>query len=157
MPALKQTVFAATAIAGLLWIPITPAAAAGPLLFAPWALGHAIGAAARLATLPLVLASAVASAQQPPAQYPPASGYYGGPAGYYAPPNYYARPPADYAPPVEHYYAPQPYYRPALAYARPMPSFYAPPRNYYAPRASSYGSYGAHVYPRSGSFAYRRR
>ena len=155
MPGLKQKVFPAAAIAGLLCLPITPAAA-GPLLFAPWALGHVIGAAATLATLPLVVASAVLSAQQPPAEYSPTPGYYGGPAGYYAPPNYYARPPAYYAQPPGYYSAPQPYYQPALAYAPPMPRFYAPPRGYYTPRAPYYGSYGAHVYQRSGGFAYRR-
>lgn len=157
MPVLKRTVFAATAVAGLLCIPITPAAAAGPLLFAPWALGHAIGAAARLATLPLVVASAAVSAQQPPAQYPQTSGYYAGPASYYAPPSYYARPPAYYAQPPGNYFAPQPYYRPALASVPPIPRFYAPPRSYYAPREPYYGYHGGQVYPRSGGFAYRRR
>jgi hypothetical protein len=155
MAGLKQTVLVGAATAGLLCMPITPAAA-GPLLFVPWALGNAIGAAATLATLPLVVASAVASAQQPPAQYPPTSGYYGGPDSY-APPNYYARPPAYYAQPPGYYYGPQPYYRPALAYAPPMPHFYAPPRSYSSARTPYYGSYGAHVYPRSGGFADRRR
>jgi hypothetical protein len=144
MPALKQTVFAAAATAVLLCLPITPAAAGGPLLFAPWALGHVIGAGVRLATLPLVLASAAASAVQPQGPYPPTPGYYGGLAGFYAPPpGYYA--------------APQAYYRPALAYAPPMPRFYAQPRGYYAPRTSYSGSYGAQVFYRSGGFAYRRR
>jgi len=142
MRGLKQTVFAAAASAGLVCLPITPAAA-GPLLFAPWALGHVVGVAARLATLPLVLASAAASAGQPQAPYPPTPGYYGGPPpGYYPPPNYYAGPPGYYTRPPGYYPAPQAYYRPALAYARPMPQFYAQPRGYYAP---------------SGSFAYRRR
>jgi hypothetical protein len=142
MPGLKQTVFASAATAALVCLPITPAAAAGPLFFAPWALGHVIGVAARLATLPLALASAAASAGQPLAPYPPTRGYYGAPPGYYAPPNYYARPPGYYARPPGYYPAPQAYYRPALAYARPMPQFYAQPRGYYA---------------RSGGFAYRRR
>ena len=157
MPGLKQTVFAAAATAALLCLPITPAAAGGPLLFAPWALGHIIRAGAMLATLPLVVASAAASADQPPAPYAPTPGYYGGPAGYYAPPNYYARPPASYARPAGYYPAPQAYYQPALAYARPMQQFYAQPRGYYAPRTPYPGSYGAHVFDRSGGFVYRRR
>ena len=95
MPGLKQTVLAAAATAAFLCLPTRPAAAS-PLLFAPWALGHVIGAAARLATLPLVAASAAISAAQPAAPYPPSPGYYGRPAGYIAPPNYYAGPPAYY-------------------------------------------------------------
>jgi hypothetical protein len=146
MRGLKQTVFAAAATAALLCLPIRPAMAAGPLLFAPWALGHIIRAGVQLATLPLVLASA----QQPTAPYPPTPGYYGGPAGYYA------RPPAYYGRPTGYYPAPQAYYRPALAYARPMPQYYAQPRGYYAPRTPYSGSYGSH-FDRSGSFAYRRR
>jgi hypothetical protein len=157
MPALKQTVFAAAATAALLCLPVTPAAAAGPLLFAPWALAHVIGAGVRLATLPLEVASAAASAGQPAASYPPSPGYYGGPPGYYAPPNYYARPPAYYGPPAGYYPAPQTYYRPALAYAPPMPRYYAQSRGYYGPRTSYSGSYGAQGFSRAGGFAYRRR
>ena len=156
MPALKQTVLAAAATAALLCLPITPAAAAGPLLFAPWVLGHVIGAGMRLATLPLAVASSAASVGQPRAPYPPTPGYYGGPPGYYAPPNYYARPPVNYGPPG-YYPAPQAQYRPARAYAPPMPRFYAPTRGYYAPRASYSGSHGAQGSYRSGGFAYRRR
>ena len=157
MPALKQTVFAAAATVALLCLPDTPAAAAGPLLFAPWALAHVIGAGVRLATLPLEVASAAASAGQPAASYPPSPGYYGGPPGYYAPPNYYARPPAYYGPPAGYYPAPQTYYRPALAYAPPMPRYYAQSRGYYGPRTSYSGSYGAQGFSRAGGFAYRRR
>jgi hypothetical protein len=156
MPALKQTVLAAAATAALLCLPITPAAAAGPLLFAPWVLGHVIGAGVRLATLPLVVASSAASAGQPQAPYPPTPSYYG-PPGYYAPPNYYARPPLYFGSSQGYYPAPQAYYRPALAYAPPMPRFYAPTHGYYGPRASYAGSYGAQVFYRSGGFAYRRR
>jgi hypothetical protein len=156
MPALKQTVFAAAATAALLCLPITPAAAAGPLLFAPWALGHVIGAGVRLATLPLALASSAASAGQPAAPYAATPGYYG-PPGYYASPNYYARPPAYYGPPAGYYAPPQAYYRPAPAYASPMPRYYAQPRGYYPPRTSYSGSDGAQVFSRSGGFAYRRR
>jgi hypothetical protein len=158
MPGLKQTAFAAAATAALLCLPITPAAAAGPLLFAPWALGHVILAGARLATLPLVAVSAAASAAQPPAPYPPAPGYYGGPAGYYPPPNYYARPPVYYSPPAGYYPAPQASYRPAVAYAPPMPQLYSQPRGYYPARMPYSGSYGARVFfHQSAGFAYRRR
>jgi hypothetical protein len=156
MPGLKQLVLAAAATAALLCLPVTPAAA-GPLLFAPWALGHVVGAGLWLATLPLAVASAAASAQQPSAPYPPTPGYSGAPAGYYPPPNYYAPPPAYYAQPPGYYPAPQAYYRPALAYAPPMPRYYPQPRGYYAPRTPYSSFYGAHVFHGSGGFAYRRR
>jgi hypothetical protein len=155
MPSLKQTVLAAAATAALVCLPVRPAAAAGPLLFAPWALGHIIGAGVRLATLPLVVASAAASAGQPQAPYPPNPGYYGPPG--YAAPNYYARPPVYYGPPQGYYSAPQAYYRPALAYAPPMPRYYAQTRGYNARRTPYSGSYGAQGFYRSGGFAYRRR
>ena len=149
MPGLKQTIFAAAATAALLCLPVTPAAAAGPLLFAPWVLGHIIRAGVTLATLPLVAASAVSGQLPPPGYYGGQPGYYGGQPGYYAPPNYYARPPGYYARPQGYYARPQGYYRPpqaysrpALAYARPMPQFYAQARGYHAP---------------SDGFAYRGR
>jgi hypothetical protein len=158
MPGLKKTVFAAAATAALSCLPVTPAAAAGPLLFAPWVLGRVIVAGARLATLPLIAASAAISAAQPPAQYPPNPGYYGGPAGNYAPPNYYAPPPAYYPPPPGYYAAPQAYYRPAVAYAPPMPQLYAQARGYYSPRMPYSGSYGARgFFHQSGGFAHRGR
>jgi hypothetical protein len=158
MLGLKQTVYAAAAAVTLFCLPVAPAVAGGPLLFAPWALGHIIVAGARLATLPLVMASAVASAAQPPAQYPQAPGYYGGPAGNYAPPNYYARPSAYYPPPPGYYPAPQAYYRPAVAYAPPMPQLYAQPRGYYSTRMPYSGSYGAQgFFHQSGGFAHRGR
>jgi hypothetical protein len=133
MPGLKQTFFAAAATAGLLCVPSMPAAA-GPLLFAPWVLGHIIRAGVGLATLPLAIASAV-SAQQPPTPgyYGGQPGSYGGQPGYYAPPNYYARPPGYYARTPGYYRPPQAYYRPGLAYARPMPQFYAHARGYHPP------------------------
>ena len=82
MRAYQQTAFAATASA-LLCVPMAPAMAAGPLLFAPLALGgHVLGAVARLATLPLVAASAAWSAPPPAAEYSPPGGYYGQPAYY---------------------------------------------------------------------------
>ncbi len=136
MPGLKQTIFAAAATAALLCLPITPAVAAGPLLFAPWVVGHIIRAGVSLATLPLAAASALSG------QQPPSPGYYGGQPGYYAPPNYYARSPGYYARPPGSYRAPQAYHRPPLAYARPMPHSYAQARGYHA---------------RSDGFAYRGR
>jgi hypothetical protein len=154
MAALKSTVFTTLAATGLLCLPVTPASAAGPLLFAPWVLGHVIGAGVRLATLPLLAASAASYAGQPQTPYPPSPGYYGAP-GYYA--SYYQRPPVYYGPPQGYYPAPQAYYRPAPAYAPPLPRYYVPTRAYYAPRASYSGFYGAQAYYRSGSFAYRRR
>jgi len=156
MPGLKQTVFAATATAALLWLPVKPAAA-NPLFFAPWVLGHVIVAGARLAALPLVAASAAASALQAPAQYPPTPGYYGGPTDT-APPDYYPRAPAYYPPSPGYYPAPQAYYRPAVAYAPPIPQFYAQPRGYYRARMPYSGSYGARVFSRQAAgFAYRGR
>jgi hypothetical protein len=140
MHGLQRNMLAAAATAALLCAPITPAAAAGPLLLLP-VLGHAVAAMARLATLPLIAASA-----QPPAAGP----------SYYAP-GYAAPPRVSYAPPVAYYAAPQTYYRPALSYARPMPRSYDWPRRDYAPRARYSGSYGAHVSYRSSGFGYRRR
>lgn len=153
MPGLKQTVVAAAATAALLCLPVAPAQAAGPLIFAPWALGHIILAGARLATLPLlIVASAAAAAEQPPAQYAPTPGYYGGPPGYSAPPPNY------YAPPQGYYPAPQGYYRPAVAYAPPMQQFYGQPRGYYSPRMPYSGSYGARVFSHQpGRSGYRGR
>jgi len=157
MPRLKQTVFAAAATAALLWLPVKPAAA-NPLFFAPWVLGRVIVAGARLATLPLVAASAAASELQSPAQYPAAPGYYGEPTGYPAPPNYYPRPPAYYPPPPGYYPAPQAYYRPAVAYAPPMPQRYAQPRGYYRARMPYSGSYGARAsFHQAAGFARRGR
>jgi len=64
MRVLKRTALAATA-GVLLCVPVAPAMAAGPLLLAPWVLGgHVLGAVARLATAPLVAASAALSAHR---------------------------------------------------------------------------------------------
>jgi hypothetical protein len=145
MPGLKQTVLTAVATAAIVCLPIRPAAAAGPLLFAPWALGHIV--------LPLIVASASAPAQ-PQAPFPPSPGYYGESPGY-APPNYYARPPVYYAPSQGYY--PQAYYRPTLSYTPPMPRFYAQPRGYYPSRPPYHSSYGGQGSYRSGGFGYRRR
>jgi hypothetical protein len=141
MPGPKQMAVAMAAIAGLLFVPVTNAVAAGPLLFAPLVLGHVLGAAARLATLPLALTSAAASQQQ--TSYPPS-------AGYYAPPNDYARPPM-------YYPAPQAYYPPVRSYAQTAPRYYAPPRGYYAAPTRYSGYYGAQASYRSRGFSYRRR
>jgi hypothetical protein len=145
MPRVNQISLAAIGTAALLCVSIRPAAAAGPLLLAPLALGHVIGAAARLATLPLAVTSAALSQSQP-AEYP---GAYGGSAGYYARPNYYAGAPA--------YYAPQVYNRPGFSYPRTLSRPYEQSRGYYAPRARYSGSYGPQSSYRSRGFAYRRR
>jgi hypothetical protein len=151
MLGLKKPVIAAASVVALALAPIAPAAAAGFLL--PWILGrHVVGAVARLATLPLALASA----GQPAASYPPTPGN-GGAPGYYAPPNYYAGPPTYYAPSPTYYAGPQGYYRTAGSYARSVPRSYEPPRGYSAPRTRYTGGYGAHVPYQSGRSAYRRR
>jgi hypothetical protein len=149
MPKLKLTVLAAAATGVLLCVPAMPAAAAGPLLFAPWAVGHLIGAAARLAALPAIMASAAISAQQPPGSYGAAPAYGAAPGGYYAPPAYYQR--------SQGYYPAAAYGRAAPYYARPMPRSYEPARGYYAPGIRYSGSYGAHVSYQSRGFGYRRR
>jgi hypothetical protein len=140
MRGLKQTVLSAAASAALFLLPATPAAAAGPLLFAPWVLGRVIDAGVRLATLPLTIASAAAAQQSAP-PYAPAPSYYGGPAGN-AQPRYNAPPPAYYSPPpayytrrpANYYYPARPaYYGPSLAYARPSSRYYGQPRGYYVP------------------------
>jgi hypothetical protein len=152
MPGLKQKVFAATATAVLLCLPITPAAAS-PLFFAPWALGHVIVAAARLATLPLVVASEVASAQQPQAPYPSTPGYYGGPAPYYAQSNYNARPPAYYPQPPAYYPQPPAYYPQPPAYYGQAPAYYGQPSGYYAQPSRYYAAPQAYYRP---ALAYAR-
>ena len=93
MNGLKQAVFSAVASLALVCLPITPAAAHEHYHGGPCIVGNVIGAVATLITLPLAVASAAVSALQPQAQYAPAPGYYGGPAGY-APPNYNAQPPS---------------------------------------------------------------
>lgn len=93
-------------------------AASGPWLLAPWAVGHVIGAAARLATLPLVLASAAASVPYGPGYYPRPDNslapYYSTAPTYYARPPYYASAPAYY--PRTPYYAGGPAYYPRAPY-----------------------------------------
>lgn len=164
MPKLKLTV---TAVAtALILLPAAPTAVAGPWL-APWVLGHVVGAAARLATLPIVAASAITSAAQPPPSVPPYQAAYApapvgyASAGYYGPPAYYV-PPAYYTPPVGYYGSPPRYY-PVSPYRAGAPYVGAVPRPEPFPRYSAAGmryadSYGrAAVFSRSRGFAYRRR
>jgi hypothetical protein len=145
MPAMKKLVLASTATLALAAVPVTPAAAAGPLFLAPWAFGHIV--------LPLLAAASAAS--QAPAPYGVGPAYYsGGPAYAPGPGNYYGRPsyygsPAAYYPPG--YYRPSPGFRPVGA------PFYGPPRGYAQARASYYGSYGGQGYSRTRGYNYRRR
>jgi len=144
MLAVKQIARAAIATA-LLCVPMAPAMAAGPLLFAPWLLGrHVVGAVTRLATLPLVAASAAASALPPAVAYSAPGGYYGQSTYYPSPPAYYGASRA-YYPPVVSY----PYYS--------APGYYGPPRGYYAPAPRYSGYYGAQAFYRSRGYSYRRR
>jgi hypothetical protein len=160
----KLTVLAAAAT--LTCLPVRPVEAAGPLLAAPWAVGHLLRAATALATLPLSIAAAAGPAAQSPAPYSAARAYPGGSGGYYAPPAYYPtygyHPAYGYYPRSGGYYAapsysypPPAYRRPALAYARPMPTFQQAPRGYYAPGMRYSGVYGAHVFSPSRGFGYR--
>jgi hypothetical protein len=157
MPKLKLTAVAAVVIA-LASLPAAPALA-GPWL-APWAVGHVIGAALRLATLPIL-----AAAQPPPpatsapywtgAAAPPMR--YGS-AGYYGPPAYYAPPRAYNLPPVSYYGGSQRYY-PALANRVPYVRFTPVPEPFarYSVAGMRYsGPYGGAVFSRSRGFAYRR-
>lgn len=154
MRALKQTALAAT-LGALMCAPITPAMAAGPLLFAPWLLGgHVLGGLTRLATLPLVAASAAVAAPPPAETYPPPGGYFGQPIYYSPPPAYYGASQPYYGP-SQAYYPPAmryPYYSPPYT----APRYYAPPRGYYAPATRYPGYYGAQASYRSRGYSYRR-
>ena len=142
MPGTRKMLFAAVATAALVCLPVRPVAAAGPFLFAPWALGHIV--------LPLVAAATAAS--QPATPYGPSPAYA---PGFYAPPNYYVRPPGYYGPSLGYY--PPAYYRPALSYGAAAPPSYAAPRGYYPSRPSYYGPYGGgRGYSRAGSYSHRR-
>jgi hypothetical protein len=154
MTRFKLTVLAAAATTVLACAPLTPAAAAGPLLAAPWAVGHLFRAATALATLPLVVASG--AAPQPAAPYFAARGSYYAPPAYYSPYGYY--PPAGaYYPPPAHYY-PAPAYRPAAyPYAGPLRGFQQSARGYYAPGMRYSEAYGGRVFSPSRGFSYRRR
>jgi len=125
MSVLKQSIRVAAA-AALLGGTITPAAAHPLLLLGPLALTHhVIGAVARLASVPLVVASAALAAVPP--VYAAASGYDEGPRYYPQPgPPAYPAPGYSYAPP---YYAPGPaYYSSAPGYRAP---YYSAPGSYY--------------------------
>jgi hypothetical protein len=172
MAKLKLTAVAAIA-ASLPWLTAAPAAVAGPWLV-PWAVGHVIGAAARLATLPIMAAAAASSAGAPPPPVTPAPywadapppvrypspGYYG-PPSYYAPPVAYYAPPQGYnAPPVTYYGSPQHYY-PVSAYRSPLPYLAGVPLHGPLPRYSVggmrySGPYGGSVFSRSRGRADRR-
>jgi hypothetical protein len=168
----KRTALLAV-IASFAFLPLTPAAAAGPLLI-PWAVGHVIGAAARLATLPFVVASAASAGAPPahagaPAYYPSAPNYNAVPGSYYGPPVYYRQPgyaPAGYyAAPTPYYLAPHylaprypvaPVYRPA-AFTGSWNRYPESHRGYSAPGMRYAGSYGGQVFGgRSRGFSYHR-
>jgi hypothetical protein len=138
--------------------PLTPAAAAGPGV---WAGGHAfghfgLGAAIAhsvfgLAALPLaIVGMAAAAAQSQDQGYGPPAAPYAPPAGYYPPPNAYYAPTPAYYPPPARYYAPYPpapnYYYP------PRVSYYAAPAGYYGARPGYYGRPGYQVPRRSGYY-----
>ena len=154
MPKLKLTEVAAVATA-LASLPTAPAVA-GPWI-APWALGHVIGAAARLATRPIIAASAASAAGQPRPAAPLA---YGAPAplqyaapSYYGPPAY-GLPPAYYTPRVGYYGAP-----PVSVYRNPasyVPAMPLPSARYSVTGMRYSGPYGRPVFNRSRGFAYRR-
>jgi hypothetical protein len=141
---LRQVIFGIAAASAIALVPMAPAMAGGhgfrPLH--PFGLGRGVvGAAVALATLPLLIASAVVSGAESVAPYP-AAGYggagYGG-AGY------------GYAPQVS-YSGPRPYYA-------PNPGYYAAPRGNYGPRpyyAAHPGYYG-HGYYRAGGNSYPHR
>jgi len=167
MGTIKRTALLLGATASFAFLPLTPAAAAGPLLV-PWALGHVIGAAARLATLPLVVASAASAGvlspyAAAPAYYAAAPNYNAVPGAYYYAPPYYRQP--GYAP-TGYYAAPAPYY---AAARYPIAQVYRPAtfagswgrypeahRGYSAAGMRYAGSYGGQVFGRSRGFSYRR-
>jgi hypothetical protein len=160
----KFKLTALAAAATLACLPVRPAEAAGPLLIAPWALGHVLRAATALATLPLSVAAAASAAPAPAPYFAAAPAYAAGPAGYYAPPAYYPtygyHPAYGYYPRPGGYYVAPSYSRPApayrgVAYARPMPTFQQASRGYYAPGMRYSGVYGAHLFSPSRGFAYR--
>ena len=125
MHRMKMLGLAAIGTTALWCISSSPASAGGPLLLAPWALGHVL----RALTVPFIVAAAAASAS---ASYDYDEPAYSPPPSY---PNYYGRPPA--------YYGGAPGYYGAPAYY-PGPGYYAPPASYYAPGPAYYG--GPHAY-----------
>ena len=143
MPRLKTKVLAAVAAAAVVSLPSAPAVAAGPLFLAPWALSHIVA--------PLIVSAALASSQ-PQAPYPAAQGYYGGNAGYYAPPNF-VQPPGYFPPPRAYY--PRGYYGPP-AYGPGIPRGYALQRGAYPQQLPYHAPYGGHEAYRFGGFGHHR-
>jgi hypothetical protein len=145
---LKQLIFGIAAASAIALLPMAPAMAGGHG-FGPlhsFGLGRGVvGAAVALATLPLVIASAVVSGAESVAPYPSAG--YAGAAYGYAPQVSYPGP--------RPYYAPYPgYYAPYAAHYAPNPGYYAAPRGYYGPRpyyAAHPGYYGRGYYRAGGS------
>ena len=153
MRVLKHAVLGTAAAAVIACVPIATAGAHGFGHLHPWGLGRGLlGAAFGLATLPLAIASAALSANEPEAPYQSSPGY-GGPRGYAPPPAYYAAPQTYYAPPQAYYPPPRAYYPRAQVYS-PAPRPYYAPRAYYAPRPGYYGGYASY---RAGAYAYPRR
>lgn len=143
MPRLRNKILAGMAVAAVVVMPSAPAVAAGPLFFAPWALSHIVA--------PLIVGAAMSSIQSQ-ASYPAAPGYYGGAAGYYAPPNY-IQPPGYYAPSRGYY--PRSYYGPS-PYSQAIPKGYSLQRGVYPPRLPYHAPYGGHEAYRSGGFGHHR-
>lgn len=160
MHRLKMLGLAAVGTTALLCISSGPALAAGPLLFAPWALGHLL----RAATVPLVAAAAAASASvpygapgyaAPPGYYGPGFGaapaYYGAPA-YFPAPSYYGPPVSYYVPGPSYYSVPPAYY----GYGRAYPRYYGPRGYDAAPRLRYSGPHASQAWHGGGGY-YRRR
>jgi hypothetical protein len=144
MPKFKLGALAAAAIV-LACLRSAPAAAAGPLL-APLIVGHAIGAAARLAASSIAAATMLGQPAAPAAVPYIAPGYYARPRYYGAPLSPYYRPSVVYAPGV--YRTPR-----YMASAPRYPQSY---RGYYAPSMRYSGLHGTPVYGTRG-YGYRRR
>lgn len=158
---------AAIGTTALLCVPSSPAFAGGPLLLAPWALGHLL----RAATLPLMVAAAASASASydydqpaPPSYYGPGYGappaYYGQPS--YYPPSYYGPPVSYYAPGPTYYGGPRPYYDHGYGhgygygYGRPYGRYYGPRGYDAAPRLRYSGPHGAQGWHGGGGY-YRRR
>jgi hypothetical protein len=157
---IPRKMLAACAVLLLSLAPLTPAAAAGPGVWAGgYAFGHfGLGAALAhsffgLAALPLAIVGVAAAAAQSQDQgYGPQG--YGPQAGYYPPPSAYYAPARAYYPPAPRYYAPYP---PAPNYYYPPPvSYYAAPAGYYGARPGYYARPGYQVARRSGYYHYPR-
>ena len=155
-----KAVFAALAVTTLACLPLRPALAGGPLLAAPWAIGHVVrGAVTALA----IVASAVAPVVAPQPAYAAPAPYYPNPGPYYAPQNYYV--PQAYYPP-QTYYPPGYYARPPTAFAgagyrgggeynRPGPSFQQGARGYYPPGLRYAGGHGTRGFSPPRGFNHR--